>query len=201
MSQRLAIINGNDHAMSAFAPESYGPLLAEFLAARPLLPLARPVRNEAIAARLAELDPTTLFTGRQIVGPEMASACLAGLWLAHGCLEESHELSQGIANATGSYWHGLMHRLEPDAANSKYWFRRVGPHPVFDDLTAELATTVDQTVRQSLNGFSTWDPCKFIDLCQASARAGGLAEEACRLLQRREWELLFDFCYRSAVGR
>ena len=49
----------------------------------------------------------------------MASACLAGLWLYHDYLDESHAVSQSIHTPAGSYWHGLMHRREPDFANPK----------------------------------------------------------------------------------
>ena len=44
----------------------------------------------------------------------MAACCLCGLWLLHDFLDESHSLSQEITTDTGSYWHGIMHRREPD---------------------------------------------------------------------------------------
>jgi hypothetical protein len=28
------------------------------------------------------------------------------------------------------FWHAIMHRREPDAANSKHWWRQVGTLPV-----------------------------------------------------------------------
>lgn len=133
----------------------------------------------------------------------MADACLAGLWLAFDFLDESHALSQEIATATGSYWHGLMHRREPDFGNSAYWFRRVGRHPIFDALRAEagvLAVAAPAGETHFLREQSGWEPFRFNDLCEACLAGKASCESLCRQIQRREWELLFDYSYRSAVG-
>src|SRR5271154_5224554 len=61
-------------------------------------------------------------------------ALLAGLWLWHDGLEESHRISQSISDSTGSFWHAVMHRREGDFSNSKYWYARTTGHPVFQTL-------------------------------------------------------------------
>jgi len=67
----------------------------------------------------------------------LPSLALSGLWLLAGDLDRSHAISQDESSGTGSYWHGIMHRREGDYSNAGYWFRRVGSHPVLDQL-AEL---------------------------------------------------------------
>jgi hypothetical protein len=52
----------------------------------------------------------------------------------------------------------------------------------------------------SLRWSSTWDPAAFVDLCQAACTGQSGAAELCRRIQAREWQLLFDYCYRRAVG-
>jgi hypothetical protein len=153
--------------------------------------------------RLEALTIETAFAPQAVADRDLAAACLAGLWLYHDFLDESHRLSQDIDTPEGSYWHGLMHRREPDFSNSKYWFRRVGRHPVHAALhtaAAELTAAELPPVAGYFAGRSAWDPFAFIDLCEASLAGRVPCEMLCRRIQQREWELLFDHCYRHAVG-
>jgi hypothetical protein len=144
------------------------------------------------------------FGKKQPVDAEMAACCVSGMWLLYDYLDESHSISQGIETPSGGFWHAIMHRREGDFSNSKYWFRRVGRHPVFDALgqrAGELAAErgAERAVKKLLTG-GTWEPFAFVDLCEAAVRAQSADGELCRDIQQAEWELLFDHCYRAAVG-
>lgn len=177
-----------------FDPSAYGPTLAALLAEDRLAPLGPGTPNRAARPKLASLDIERALAPHPVRDRDMARACLAGLWLYHDFLDESHALSQEIATPTGSYWHGIMHRREPDPSNAAYWFRRVGDHPIFAELAPDAAGM------GYLGTGVGWDPFAFIDQCEERRGSGGEAELTCRRVQRREWELLFDFCYRQAVG-
>lgn len=182
----------------------YGSEIAELLREPRLAPLGPGSPNLSVRSRLATLKPESLFAPEPVRDRDMAAACLAGLWLQHDFLDESHQISQCLDNTTGSYWHGLMHRREPDYENSKYWFRRVGRHPVFALLGAaasELAAGETHASAAFLSQTASWDPFAFIDLCEATASRRSPCEPLCLRVQQREWELLFDWCYRQAVGR
>ncbi len=185
-----------------FRPEEYGLAVAELLETE--LPyLLVPARPQAeLRDTLAALDHAALFADAPIVDRDMADACLSGLWLRFDFLDESHTISQGILSSTGSFWHGIMHRREPDWSNAKYWFRRVGDHDVFGDLLSAarvIAEDGDNAELKSLAAASAWDPFAFVDLCQAATQTGGAFDALCRRIQTAEWELLFDWCYRRAV--
>ncbi|MCI0692382.1 hypothetical protein L0337_10320 [candidate division KSB1 bacterium] len=192
-------------SLSDFASSSYGPAFADLLQEERLNPLDAGTPNTKMRPALAALTIEKAFASNQIVDTDMARACLAGIWLYHDFLEESHQISQSIATTTGSYWHGIMHRREPDFSNSKYWFHRVGEHPIFASLhqvAAELATanTVDKSTA-FLHQQKKWDPFAFIDLCEACVERHSPAETLCRQIQLGEWKLLFDYCHQQAVGK
>ncbi|MFN0017264.1 MAG: hypothetical protein ACKVP0_03330 [Pirellulaceae bacterium] len=159
---------------------------------------------------LGDLKFEELFQSKAVVDRISARCCLAGLWLLHDFLDESHKISQEIETADGSYWHGIMHRREPDYGNAKYWFRRVGEHPIFEPLAATAHELVEGTnemlppAMMFLREQTTWDPYRFIDLCESLASRGESTGESAELLARRiaraEWDLLFAHCYRAAIG-
>ena len=96
----------------------------------------------------------------------------AGIWLYVDDLDRSHTVSQSSENATGSYWHGIMHRREGDFSNAHYWMRRAARHP----LLAEHPEL---------------DPDGLID---AVAAAKGGDDAALLERQRQEWQTLFAWC-------
>jgi hypothetical protein len=188
--------------MAQFDPAAYAASVAALVGAPRLMALDEGEPNQSVFEQLSALEKAGLLGGRAVRDREMARACLAGLWLLHDFLDESHRISQGLHGREGSYWHGMMHRREGDYANAKYWFRRVGAHPIHEALKLRARgllrdAAADAAQLRSQNG---WDPSAFVDLCE-TACADGNSAEPCRKIQQQEWQLLFDFCYRRALGQ
>jgi hypothetical protein len=173
-------------------PSDYPPDIGELLTAQRLPSLGPGQPNEAIRPKLAAL--------------KRPPAVQAGLWLYHDFLDEAHTVAQSIPTPTGSFWHAIMHRREPDYGNAKYWFRRVGRHPIFEALhraAAELAHEEPplHASARFLVEQPAWDPFRFVDLCQSCAEGSVPHEMLCRKIQAVEWRLLFDHALGEAALR
>jgi hypothetical protein len=124
----------------------------------------------------------------------------SGLLLLWDFLDESHEISQTMEGKgsprTADYWHGIMHRREPDAGNASYWFRRVGSHPAFDHLGTQLLAWMRelkaspemlQLAESRLLKGKSLDPFALIELSTAALRnPGSVADQTLRMVQYLE---------------
>ena len=189
--------------MLSFRPQAYGPVVAALIQDARLNELGPGETEPKQHAALAVLTPEQIVAPHSLRSRDMALACVSGLWLRHDYLDESHRISQDLENPTGSFWHGIMHRREPDFHNAKYWFRRVGPHPIFDALNRSAQQLAAEAqagpAAQFLQEQSSWDAIKFVDLCELALDEAPLIHTLCMKIQRCEWELLFDYCYAQAV--
>ncbi|HEX3134444.1 MAG TPA: hypothetical protein VHX44_12775 [Planctomycetota bacterium] len=89
-----------------------------------------------------------------------AALGLALLW--HDDLDGAHALCQAHeGHADCDYVHALLHRREGDFANAKYWFREVGPHPVY----ATVAKAAADLGQPGLVAEGQWRPAAMVDAC------------------------------------
>jgi len=186
--------------MPEFRAGDYGPAIASLLGLagdghRRMTLTTGPCVSEEARSRLKQWKASGLFTGRKILSGEMAEAATSGLYLYFSCPDEAHQIAQDIGSTTGSYWHGILHRQEPDFGNAAYWFRRVGQHEIFPALRDEAAARLPERFKGS-----KWDPFRFIDACEEVHRHPDRAlSEALEEIQRAEWQLLFDYSCHHAV--
>ena len=188
--------------------ESLDPIFGPLVEAAPLNELGVGSPDKSAAEKLDSISLADAFAPHKIVDRRMADACLAGLWLLYDDLDRSHKISQSIHTPTGSYWHAIMHRREGDFGNSKYWFDRVGTHPIFEPLAEAASALVRDEFSASpttdldaswLSEAGDWDPFRFVDLCAAVVAGRSKADWLCRLIQQSECRLLMQFCYHGAI--
>jgi len=121
-------------------------------------------------------------------------AALAGLLLRVGCWEESHAVAQDVQSVEGSYWHGIIHRMEPDSFNAGYWFRQAGQHAIFPELFRRATEILKNGGPKHWRLRNSWDSSLFVEWCDEARERGGEAEATALEIQMTEWQLLFDWC-------
>lgn len=179
------------------------PFIGPFLRTANPPPLGPGQPDEPLIAQLSALPPAGLFPGHPIEDPAMAACCLAGLFLRHGDLASAHRLAQEIETPSGYYWHALMHRREMDYPNSRYWFRRIGAHPVLPRVS-ERAREIARLhppgapIERALL-VERWSPFVFMDWVEKAIREGGSLEAWVARVALAEWEELFAFCHGRAI--
>ena len=165
-------------------------------------------RNDWLLAAL-NAAPAESFVP-QSRDPISTIALQAGIFQWHDYLDESHSCSQQIEGEgpgqLGDYWHGIMHRREPDASNAKYWFRRVGKQSIFP----QVAHAADRILggcdspdaplwRDKVTAGGRWDPFAFIDLCSACENRTDDLALAARHIQFIEMAMLLKETWRAAT--
>ena len=193
----------------------YPPLINEIVqkldARQPLPPLAPEKEwDTELTKQIQAASIADLFDGQTLKDSSLANAVKSALLLWNDALDDSHDISQGVSSKTGSYWHGIMHRREPDYSNSKYWFARVGNHPIFPMLRKRVLNIFSAEPRQSaqlgryaeaIEQNDNWYAPQFIDWCQdAAGHADDEVVEFLQTVQVEEIKLLLDYSCRNALA-
>lgn len=135
------------------------------------------------------------------------SSLAAGLWLLARDWHRSHTISQELHDPEGSYWHGILHRIEGDYWNSKYWLRKSGGAAIGQQLVNQIRDCTGQLI-QSENPASSGqipDQLKLNQPDSVSLELVNLVEkvvtqkkavdrQAAEMVCWWEWQLLFFHC-------
>jgi hypothetical protein len=132
-----------------------------------------------------------------------AAALLAGLWLWHDFLDESHKVAQSLSTTSGSMWHAILHRREGDFSNSKYWYARCQNHPCLPTLAAQANDVISpfpadtRVLKIIARG---WNTDAMVDLVEeVYDKPADPRHKLAVALQQLEWRVLFDSCTRAAI--
>ena len=157
--------------------------------------------NPASRELLARLSPTNVLA-HPARNSDDVRPLLAGLWLWHDALEESHTISQALPSATGSFWHAIMHRREGDFSNAKYWYCRVGNHLAMPTIAARVdlltqSLPSDKAIFRLTAG--GWRPEAFVDLVEAvNADPNDPRRQLAVDIGKIEWHTLLETTLREA---
>jgi hypothetical protein len=82
--------------------------------------------------------------------PPELSIPLRGLWYAaKGNWDTAHETVQDDESKDSAWVHAYLHRVEGDASNAAYWYRRAGRPVANEPLEKEWQSLVETLLQQS----------------------------------------------------
>jgi hypothetical protein len=178
------------------------------------------VRETFLKQHLDHAVPESLTNG-PAASPEHQTILLAALHLFNDDLDQSHTICQSFDRefAPASFWHGIIHRREPDFKNALGWFGRAdkweGLLQIRDSvqdvlqrvlLMSEYGSARDTAfgLKRHLDAVGVWDPAHFVEMCSTHKDREDHDEMESMLLkeiQEAEMVAALDWTHRCAVGR
>jgi hypothetical protein len=165
---------------------NYSAFITDFLrvAHLPRISAQEPLPDQELiqqvtAAKEKEIAPAS--------GPT-ASCIRSLLFLAAGGMTQAHRIVQEMSTTDAAYIHGVIHRVDDDFDNARYWFRGARLHPAAAEMYRRAAASSPTMAR-----CPGWDPILVTDLLEKS-RTSGVSEEL-RTLLTIEFEELLRFLW------
>jgi hypothetical protein len=120
------------------------------------------------------------------------------LYLYFDGFEEAHQIAQDHEGVAGNWIHAFLHRREPDAGNSLYWYRRTAiPKPISLEIVEHVRLILGrqqipglEELKRKVGTSKLWVPKDFVNLAD-HYREEDPSSPAYRLLteiQQVEWK-------------
>jgi hypothetical protein len=161
----------------------FSGFLSQFLreVSLPRLTPTEPPPNPELIAKVRAANDTEIAPG----APHSA-ACLRSLFLlGAGDLDGAHVIVQDLTSSNAAYIHGMIHRVEGDFGNARYWFNRAQVHPTAAEIYRRAAVN---SLR--IAALSVWDPAVVTDMAEVARRTG--PSDELKTVLAIEYEVLIE---------
>ncbi len=158
-------------------------------------PLPKEPTDYELVIRLRETDDAKIFGGAALLPDAPTGLIRAGLFYYHNALADSHKEAAKTEGDAAAYWHGMVHRREGDFENARYWFRRAGEQPFFQELQSRASDASPHMARQP-----NWDTFLLVHLCEQYKYGEAEYKKEIGHLQKVEFAVMFDYVWRQCVG-
>ena len=161
---------------------SYSAFITDFLrkVQLPRLSAREPLPDKQLIQQTAAAKEHEIARAN---GPQ-ATCARSLLLLAAGDLDQAHRMVQEMSTPDAAYIHGVIHRIDDDFNNARYWFRGARTHPAGTEMYRRAAASSPTVARHSI-----WDPILVTDMVEES-RTAGVTEELRSILTIEFEELL-----------
>jgi hypothetical protein len=178
--------------MREYCRMSYSALITDFLhdAQLPRFSAKEPVPDKRLIQRISAAEDHEIAKTKS-----SETRCIRSLLLvAAGGVDQAHRIVQEIHTHDGSYIHGIIHRIEGDFDNARYWFRRAGTHPAAGEMYRRAFGNSPTVASRPI-----WDASLVTDMVETSWPAG--VTEELRAILTIEFEVLLQFLWTATEQR
>ncbi len=134
-----------------------------------------------------------------LVGSETEAA----LWLRLGLIGRAHDIVQDGKRGTAAFLHAIVHRLEGDYWNSKYWIHQVRDQSLLEGIGGEIIQSLDASshmelaLKMKLISSNEFQFDVFVDTCANLTKAASKLDASISIVQRivqSEWLAIAGRC-------
>ncbi len=154
---------------------------------------------EASTNRVEEHTLTALIQSH----PDLRGSLIeAVLGLRIGSIHRPHEIVQQGSDSMESHLHGVVHRMEGDFWNSKYWFRQVNDQVLLTSIGLGMIENLKaKNVLEKAKSLKFFDqehrfmPSELVDAqATANTKNSSIDRELLQQIAHAEWETLWKLC-------
>jgi hypothetical protein len=163
---------------------TYPAFITDFLrdAQLPRLSAHEPPPDKRLIQRIAAAGDHEIAAAN-----DSETKCIRSLlFLVAGGIEQAHGIVQELSTSGAAYVHGMIHRIDDDFDNARYWFRRAGHGPATAEMYRRAAAN-----SLTITSHPIWDPILLTDMLEAS-RTSRVTDEM-RTILTIEYEVLLQF--------
>lgn len=192
-------------------------------------PVTQTVKNKLVASGsiqrflkpyIDKTETTALFSNHTLTSPLHGHLVRNALYQKNDDLNDAHQICQDIdpqkLSAETSYWHGIIHRREPDFKNARSWFSRTQHLTANTDLYQAIYGLLQRAIQlpeygdaretalqflRHLQTHGTWDVLYFLDLCETCHNTPDASLQKLLVdIQDIEFHTLFHWTFQKAIA-
>ena len=168
-----------------------------------------------------KIDTSTLFSEHTLISDIHGHLVRNALYQKNDDLDAAHQICQWVGESSSlpeiSYWHGIIHRREPDIHNARNWFQKAQGLAANDVLYQAIYSHLQRAIqipnygeardtayqfRQHLQNHGTWDALYFLNLCELYLQnKDPNLQKLLEDIQAIEFKTLFHWTFQKALGQ
>lgn len=165
-------------------------------------------------------ETAALFSEHTLISQMHGDLIRNALYHKNDDIDTAHQICQTIGETTDApevcYWHGLIHRREPDFNNARSWFQKTLNFAANNLLHQAVYNFLQRAIQmpdygdtrevalqfwQHLKTQNTWDALYFLNVCESAIENPNPdLQKLLEDIQAIEFDTLFHWTFQKALG-